>query len=264
MTDHDREPDSESGEPAWQSGFLRPISNLTPEEVQQACEAALANADDLLAEADILREHGRCARAYFLAHVACEELGKLPVLTTAAVSEWMGNPVDWKRIDHALRSHGYKMKQVLFMDSLHHREGGVAQGQADYNADVKRMKTYLDFKNASLYSFQSVDMFATPQAAIPCESFDALRGLAQGRRDAFEGMYLRPVIETGGLPAFLERMDVARVEEMIAILTGEEGREAFEAYRQTGDESNLRLLIERLIFGEQAADPPSPSPDAEA
>jgi hypothetical protein len=42
------------------SGFLDQIGNLTPEQTEQACEAALANAKEL-AEADILRSNERCA-----------------------------------------------------------------------------------------------------------------------------------------------------------------------------------------------------------
>jgi AbiV family abortive infection protein len=202
--------------------------------------------DDLLAEADILREHGRCARAYFLAHVACEELGKLPILITAAVADHMGRGVNWRRIDHALRSHEVKIKQALFMDSLH-GGGGMAQGKADYEADVRRMKAYLDFKNASLYSFQGIDRFGTPQEAIPCENFDALRKLAQSRRHAFDGMYVRPVIGAGGLQAFLARMETSRVEAMLDALTGDEGREALKQAQETGDDSKFRALFDRLL-----------------
>jgi hypothetical protein len=113
----------------WEKGFLEPVGPLTPEQIEDACEAAFANAVDLLEEADLLRANDRCARAYFLAHIACEELGKLPILTTAAVSQHIGHDVDWKRIDRVLRDHAGKIKQVLFMDSIVGGQG-LAQGKA--------------------------------------------------------------------------------------------------------------------------------------
>jgi AbiV family abortive infection protein len=70
---------------------------------------AFAKAVDLLEEADILRSNERCARAYFLTHIACEELGKLPILTTTAVAQKLGHDVDWRRIDpRRLRASFYR------------------------------------------------------------------------------------------------------------------------------------------------------------
>jgi AbiV family abortive infection protein len=109
---------SPSSERPWERGFLEPATELTPQRIEQACEAAFANAADLLDEAEILRANARCSRAYFLAHIACEELGKLPILTTAAVAQHLGHDVDWRRIDRVLRDHASKIKQVLFMDSI--------------------------------------------------------------------------------------------------------------------------------------------------
>ncbi len=42
------------------------------------------NTRELIAEADILTEHGRHARAYALLHTACRELGKFAVLEICA------------------------------------------------------------------------------------------------------------------------------------------------------------------------------------
>jgi AbiV family abortive infection protein len=201
-----------------------------------------------LQEADILRAHERCARAYFLTHIACEELGKLPILTTAAVAQHLGHEVNWRRIDRVLRDHAGKVKQVLFMDSLV-GEAGVAEGAAAYEADVKRMRTYMDAKNASLYSFLTEGTFQRPLEAIRCELCDSFRSLAEGRRRAFEAMYLAPVRAAGGLTTFLERVNPERMQAIFTALTGESGRAALEAYEATKDESKLRDLIARLTDG---------------
>ena len=237
----------------WEKGFLEPVGPLSAEQIEQACEAAFANAVDLLEEADLLRANERCARAYFLAHIACEELGKLPILTTAAVSHHVGHDVDWKRIDGVLRDHAAKIKQVLFMDSIVGDEG-LAEGAAAYEADVARMRAYTDTKNASLYSFRFEGQFARPLQAFSCDFYDSFRPLAEGRRNAFESMYLKPLRESGGLRAFLERMDAPRFQEVMAAVTGEEGRYAFEAYHETGDESYIRALFDRLLGNGSPAD----------
>ena len=49
---------------------------LTPELLQQYRDAALANAQELLDEATLLLQYGHHARAYFLAVVSIEEVGK--------------------------------------------------------------------------------------------------------------------------------------------------------------------------------------------
>jgi AbiV family abortive infection protein len=132
-------------EEEWGRGFLESVDALDADQIEQACETAYANARDLLEEADLLRAKDRCARAYFLAHIACEELGKLPILTTVAVSQQLGHEVDWVRIDRVLRSHGGKIKQVLFMDSIVGQEG-LERGKESYEADLKRMRGYTDMK----------------------------------------------------------------------------------------------------------------------
>jgi hypothetical protein len=58
---------------------------------------------------------------------------------------------DWQRIVRALRSHIGKISQALFMDSIVGGRGLVA-GSAAYDEDVRRMRTYTDLKNASLYA----------------------------------------------------------------------------------------------------------------
>jgi hypothetical protein len=51
-------------------GFLESVDSLDADQIEQACEAAFANAVDLLEEAELLRANDHCARAYFLALIA--------------------------------------------------------------------------------------------------------------------------------------------------------------------------------------------------
>lgn len=229
-----------------EGGFLDAVNELTLAQIEEACEAAFDNASALLEEADVLRSHEMCARAYYLAHIACEELGKLPILTALAVSVWMEAGVDWSRIDGALRSHSSKIKQVLFMDSLQNKSS-FREGADEYEMDVKRLRSYTDIKNASLYSFLSDGRFLRPSDVMACEIFDSLRHLADGRLRAFEGSYLKPMRRAGGLQAFLSGAWVARANDLMERLLGDEGRAAYEEYERTGDESAIRTLFDHLL-----------------
>ena len=52
------------------------LPNLTATLLLSYSEAALRNADELLSEASLLRDHDHMARAYFLAVACIEEAGK--------------------------------------------------------------------------------------------------------------------------------------------------------------------------------------------
>ena len=74
--------------------------------------ACRENARELIADADILTEHGRDARAYALLHTACEELGKFTVLEIGAKGLIAGRAPNWKRFWQRIRSHDSKSAQL--------------------------------------------------------------------------------------------------------------------------------------------------------
>jgi AbiV family abortive infection protein len=52
------------------------VRGLSVDELRAGYRKALANAHELIAEADLLVENMRYPRAYFLAHIAGEEIAK--------------------------------------------------------------------------------------------------------------------------------------------------------------------------------------------
>jgi AbiV family abortive infection protein len=246
-------------------GFLEPIGALTTDQIEQACKAAFANATELLDEAGLLRDAGRCARAYFLAHIACEELGKLPILAAAALGGQVGD-VDWQGIDRALRSHRSKIAQALFMDSIVGNQT-LEQGKAEYEADLGRMRVYTDLKNAALYSSLIEGRFLTPAEAVPCDFVDTFLTLARGRLGAFEAMYMKPMQASGSLARMVRRTGSPEFRTAMEVLAGARGHSAFEAYRQTGDESHLHRLLDGVLdellgSSQEAMDPGAAETDA--
>jgi AbiV family abortive infection protein len=60
------------------------VRELSVEELLDGYREALANAGELLDEAELLLENEHYARAYFLAHIACEEMAKSPMFYRVA------------------------------------------------------------------------------------------------------------------------------------------------------------------------------------
>lgn len=109
------------------------------------------NARELIAEADILTEHGRHARAYALLHTACEELGKFAVLEIGAKGLLAGRAPKWKRFWQRFRSHDSKSAQLevqLMMLAASSAQAGdlaeLARTLFDFGLSVRNAALYVD------------------------------------------------------------------------------------------------------------------------
>ena len=85
---------------------------VTAEVLIHGMIACRANAQELIADADLLMAGGRHARSYALLHTACEELGKFAVLEIGARGLLRGKPLEWKRFWQRFRSHDSKSAQL--------------------------------------------------------------------------------------------------------------------------------------------------------
>lgn len=88
------------------------MPKLTAKLLQPYSEAALRNADELLAEAALLRDHGHHARAYFLAVACIEEAGKA-LLTFDAQNRNLSDPAVCSKLKTTTESHAYKINYAL-------------------------------------------------------------------------------------------------------------------------------------------------------
>jgi len=85
---------------------------MTAELLHSYSEAALTNADDLLAEASLLYENGHAARAYFLAIACVEETGKA-LLSFDAQTRNLSDPAVCTRLKRDMENHGRKITYAL-------------------------------------------------------------------------------------------------------------------------------------------------------
>lgn len=88
------------------------LPNLTAALLQLYSGAALRNADELLAEASLLRDHGHMARAYFLAVACVEEAGKA-LLAFDAQNRNLSDPAVCTKLKKSMENHGHKINYAL-------------------------------------------------------------------------------------------------------------------------------------------------------
>ncbi len=84
------------------------MKSLTAKELSEGKVAVVANAEELLCEAQILIDNGKAARAFALAWEACEEIAKAPMLGTTIYRLLFGAPIDWRTLSRRFRSHSAK------------------------------------------------------------------------------------------------------------------------------------------------------------
>lgn len=164
---------------------VRHMKPLTIADIDNLRTLAFENACELIEDAELLFGHKRYARSYTLAHLASEELAKLPTLALAAMDLTNGISVDWKKLDEQLRSHCSKLRGLLFLDFLGTDIDPNTKEIVLPGKNVSRVELFNDLKNASLYSGVYLDIFYKPSAVFRREL--ALESLtaAKNRRTTF-------------------------------------------------------------------------------
>jgi AbiV family abortive infection protein len=105
------------------------MPKLTTALLRSYSEAALCNADELLVEASLLRDHGHEARAYFLAVACIEEAGKA-LLAFDAQNRNLSDPAVCTRLKAAMESHAQKINYALSMGVEQPRPARSVEGGA--------------------------------------------------------------------------------------------------------------------------------------
>lgn len=142
------------------------MNPLTIEQVENARVKILANAESLLAEAALLLDNGYYARAYALAHLASEEVVKIPMLVRAVMDEAAGIDFDWKKLSKRLISHTTKIDAAHFHDYL---KTEIRADDSDVRAYEEALTTTPEVnsqKNNALYCG-----FENGEASSPIDDF---------------------------------------------------------------------------------------------
>lgn len=142
------------------------MSKLDVDQLEHAYIMVYENASELLEEASILYDNERYARAYFLAQIAHEEIGKLPMILHEATRAANKEKHDWKKFYKRLRSHAAKNQVNVVFDNLL-EEPNFNWDFKEIKNDVKRLNI---LKNASLYSDLDENKFVKPSAIVNKDS----------------------------------------------------------------------------------------------
>ncbi|HIP24777.1 MAG TPA: AbiV family abortive infection protein [Rhodobacteraceae bacterium] len=92
-------------------------TQMTDEILRSYGQAALRNADELLVEASLLRDHDHMARAYFLAIACIEEAGKA-LLCHDAQKRNLSDPAVCTKLKAHTQNHRQKINYAMFLWAL--------------------------------------------------------------------------------------------------------------------------------------------------
>lgn len=121
-------------------------------------QLAFRNAEELFAEAELLREKGHHARSLALHQISIEECGKIEIITGWAMHIFLGGELDLQKMVTAFRSHKAKnyanayFTEVLGAE-LEARQSKDVKAAVDAFKELQKRfhKDSNDAKNAALY-----------------------------------------------------------------------------------------------------------------
>jgi AbiV family abortive infection protein len=131
-------------------GRPQPVA-LTPSDIASAQRRLLDNTSALIAEAELLCNHGHFARAFFLSVIATEEASKVVLLLECSKQLAAGQSLDWSKVQKKLTSHTEKLRaNLLLFKSM--RLGRVPDvGSAEWQDAIARVKEMDLLKQAAVY-----------------------------------------------------------------------------------------------------------------
>ena len=163
---------------------------LSITQIEEGCTKVLENARELIDDAELLLEKERFARAYFLAHLACEEMAKVPMLVGAAVDVLSGRELDWVKLHRRLRCHNEKIMGILVIDYFNDMGRGEDPDAKELKEYLGRLRDYKKVKEYSLYAGLIDGVFRKPSELIVPELATALVKVARDRLSFFESIAL--------------------------------------------------------------------------
>jgi AbiV family abortive infection protein len=142
------------------------VKPLSINQILSASSKIIENAQELIEEAELLLKNNKNARAFALAHLACEELIKFNLLFPIAFELARDHNIDWKGTDTRLNNHLVKIRGAIFLDFIRKLpEGGVYQAE-ELSQQMSTSKKLNDMKNYSLYASQVGHDYVKPSELI--------------------------------------------------------------------------------------------------
>ncbi|MDA1657929.1 AbiV family abortive infection protein [Bacillus cereus group sp. TH150LC] len=184
------------------------MNQLKIEQLQTAYTKIFDNARELINESTLLFENGSKTRAFTLAHLACEELAKLPIVYYTATKVYFKKPVDWKKFKNRFQDHKEKIRMLISL-ILIINEQTINDEKVELIEEF--VKVANDLKNQSLYTGFYDNKFQQPCECVSDESVDFSRELATTALNFFTAKeYYKP----NGILNSLKATSVERFEQL--------------------------------------------------
>jgi AbiV family abortive infection protein len=193
-------------------------AELSVDELDALAQAVRDNSQGLLLDAKLLMESKRYPRAFALAELAAEEVGKLILVAATAIRVAVEMPVDWRRFWRNFRHHPPKawnaalIDRIMAVNAQAWAEGDVAAIMADAEGlqEARRQAELMPpAKNDALYVDHRQGWLREPANEI---SEDQARAIVSGVETLLASLQARGFPPGRGLlpqaaanPAFRER-----------------------------------------------------------
>ena len=157
------------------------MQTLSLDEIELGRAKALANACALVEEASILFKAQHYPRSYALAHLACEELGKVMMLASIGIESRLGT-ANWSKFWRRFRSHKEKTKNILGLDYLVSPVRSDDPDLGQYIKDItEHIHNFEDSKLMCLYSDFVEGNFVSPNDFCDRSLAESMLKIAEGR-----------------------------------------------------------------------------------
>jgi AbiV family abortive infection protein len=160
-------------------------------ELRQLSEKAFQNACELLDESLLLFKGKHFPRAYVLAHLASEELAKVPIIYSTRVRLKGKEEIDWRHFNKRLTGHQSKLRSIALFDYMNDEVDLIK------NSDVERYNNQLDFikkydllKNMGLYSGYHENTVFKPSEQFDSKLAESMINLTKGRLECLKTRWL--------------------------------------------------------------------------
>lgn len=139
--------------------------NLSNTQIDHGRKKVLENVIELIEEAEILFDKNKFARAYTLAHLAFEELAKIPIIGAAPNRIKNEDNYDWRKVRNKILNHKPKLNFSISFNLEHEESFLKITGlkQFKLNDVLEKMN---NLKNASLYVGENKGLFKKPSDVI--------------------------------------------------------------------------------------------------
>lgn len=145
------------------------MKELSFKESEEAMIKVLDNIQELIEESSLLLSNKKYPRAYLLAHIACEETAKIPMLNEAITLSLIYNENDWKGLYRNMRDHKRKIIHFLLTDKFfeHNTDDELINLIDNFERiDSKDINDMNDLKNNSLYAGFINNKFLEPSEVV--------------------------------------------------------------------------------------------------